>query len=75
MRVEEMDTSLQTSFAECIIDGYKQTADGVDNRFAYMDIEYSLEERPPAWLAEGMNWLPSVYILARGQISPVSQKS
>ena len=44
MRVEEMDTSLQTSFAECIIDGYKQTADGVDNRFAYMDIEYSLEE-------------------------------
>ena len=31
--------------------------------------------RPPAWLAEGMKLLPRVYILARGQTLPVSQKS
>ena len=31
--------------------------------------------RPPAWLAEGMKPEPRVYILARGQTMPVSQKS
>ena len=31
--------------------------------------------RPPAWLAEGIKPLPRVYILAMGQILPVSQKS
>ena len=30
---------------------------------------------PPAWFGEGMNWLPKVYIFARGQTIPVSQKS
>ena len=38
-------------------------------------VDMPWKRRPPAWLGEGMKPLPSVYILARGQIMPVSQKS
>ena len=45
----------------------KDTANG----FCYIPWNLS----PPAWFEDGMKLHPSVYIFARGQIIPVSQKS
>ena len=42
--VEVMDDNLRNNMQECLPEGYEMTADGVDERQLYLDVEYDINE-------------------------------